>query len=118
MENKILDATELTEEAEPLTPDELIANLLQDLMLDNPPVEIANEFIENFVLIERDETPAILAMIDAPTESVIELLKQVVTTIYNGQLTALDEKGFQFIEGLKKSVKTQLEELAGDTAAG
>jgi hypothetical protein len=113
MKNEILDATELTDEVEPFTPDDLIANLLQDLILDNPPSDIATDFIDCFVLQERDESPAILAMLDAPTESIIELLKQVVTANYNGQIEALDaKKGFEFIEGLKKSVKTQLEELA------
>ncbi len=114
MNDKILDATELTEEGEPLSVDELFVSLLQDMILNNPPDDIATDFIENFVLQERDETPAILAMIDAPTDSVISLLEQVVTANYNGQLAALDAKGFEFIEGLKFAVKTRLEELAGD----
>lgn len=112
MSDKILDESELTEEAEPLTPDELIASLLQDLILDNPPADIATDFIENFVLQERAESPAILAMIDAPTESIIQLLEQVVTANYNGQIEALQVKGAAFIEGLKFEVKTQLENLA------
>ena len=111
MENDILDESELIE-TEPITPDELITNLLQDLILDNSPVEIAREFIGNFVLQERDETPAILAMMDAPTEAILALLKQVVSQGYEAQIQALDTKGASFIEGLKIAVKTQLTELA------
>ncbi len=111
MKNDILDESKLIEN-EPITPDGQVSNVLQDLFLGNPPEDVATEIIENFILCERVEAPAILGLLDAPTETVIELLKKVVTSIYNGQLTALDEKGFEFIEGLKKSVKTQLEELA------
>ncbi len=118
MKNKnILDENELTEQAEPLTPDELIMNLLQDLLTDNPPEEIASEFIENFVLIERDESNAVLAMIDTPTETLVEMLKHVVSQGYETQISALNVRGFSFIEGLKLSVSRQLTELANDTAS-
>ncbi len=112
MENEILDATELTDEAEPLTPDEQISNVLTDLMLNNPPDDVAVEIIENFLLQDRAETPYIAAMIDAPTSEIILLLKQVVSSVYQGQIAALDDKGATFVEGLKFAVKTRLEELA------
>ncbi len=112
MSDEILDESESTDEGEPLTPDELIANLLQDLILNNPPDELAVDFIEGFVLQERDESPAILAMMDAPTETITSLLKDVVTANYNGQIEAINAKGYEFIEGLKLSIKNQLEEIA------
>jgi hypothetical protein len=112
MSDEILNESELTDEAQPMTPDEMIANLLQDLMLDNPPDELAAEFVEDFVLLERAESPAILAMMDAPSDSIAALLKDVVTANYNGQIQAIDEKGYGFIESLKESVKIRLEDLA------
>ncbi len=111
MKNDILDESELIE-AEPITPDELIINLLQDLITDATPDNIATEIIENFVLLERAETPQVLSMLDAPSDSIVEILKQVVAQSYEAQILALDTKGFEFVEGLKISVKTQLEELA------
>jgi hypothetical protein len=114
MENEILDATELTDEDEPMTPDEQIATLITDIALDNAPDEVASEIIENFLLVDRAETPYIAAMIDAPAAEIVDLLKQVVAAAYEGQVAALDARGVLFIEGLKSAVKMQLEKMANN----
>jgi superfamily II RNA helicase len=97
---------------EPMTADELLSHLLEDLILDNEPADLASEFVENFVLRERDETPAILAMFDAPTETLLEMVKTIVEQSYLAQLQIIDERGSKFLESLKAGVKAQMIELS------
>jgi hypothetical protein len=104
--------SEVPEVDEPMSADEWIANLLQDLVLKIPPTESANDFINHFVLQNRVETPQFLAMLDAPTESVIETVKVIIEQSYLAQLQAVDERGQSFLEGLRTAVKSQMTELA------
>jgi hypothetical protein len=99
--------SEVPEVDEPTSAEELVANLLQDLVLDRPPTELANEFV-NFLLQDKPEAPQFLAMLDAPTESVIEMVKSIVEQSYLAQLQAVDERGYKFLDGLKAAVKTQM----------
>ena len=107
---------DLVTESEPLTPDALIANLLQDLITDSGPDDIASEFIDEFVVRDREETAQILAMLETPSETLIELLKGIVGQGYQAQIAALDGRGVQFINGLKFAVKEKMTALASDTA--
>jgi hypothetical protein len=98
---------------DPMTGDELLSHLLEDLVLNNEPTDLANEFIDEFVLRgDRPETPQILAMFDAPTETLVGLVKTMVERSYLAQLQIIDERGHSFLDGLKAAVKTQLTELA------
>jgi hypothetical protein len=101
-----------TEVDEPMTADELLSHLLEDLVLNNEPTDLANEFIDEFVLRERLETPQILAMFDAPTETLVGLVKTMVERSYLAQLQIIDERGHSFLDGLKSEVKNQMLELA------
>ncbi len=97
---------------EPMTADALIMQLLQDLLLDHEPTDLASEFIDEFVLRERPETPQFLAMLDAPIETLVEMVKAIVEQSYLGQLQVIDERGERFLESLKTAVKKQMLELA------
>jgi hypothetical protein len=99
---------------EPMTADELMMHLLEDLIVDNEPSDLASEFIDEFVLRDRVETPAILAMLDAPTGELVEMVKAMIEQSYLGQLQAVDERGERFLESLKAAVKSQMQELAED----
>jgi hypothetical protein len=102
-----------TEVDEPMTADELLSHLLEDLVLDNQPTDLANEFIDEFVLRgDRPETPQILAMLDAPTETLIGMVKTMVERSYLAQLQIIDERGHSFLDGLRSEVKSQMLELA------
>jgi hypothetical protein len=94
---------------EPLTAEELLRNLMQDLVLGNPPDEFATELIEDFIMKDRPETPQVLAMLDGPTETLLSGLKAVVIHSNQTQIEALDRHGPTFIERLKVEVKRQLE---------
>jgi hypothetical protein len=98
---------------EPMTADDLIINLLQDLVSDVNPSNLAADFIENFVLgEERPETPQILAMFDLPVETLVEMVKTIIETSYAAQIQAVNERGHEFLEGLKVAVKVRMLELA------
>jgi hypothetical protein len=104
--------SEVSEIDEPMTADELVIHLLEDLVTDSDPANLATEFVEEFVLRDRLETSAFLAMLDAPTESLIETVKAIIEQSYQAQLQAVDERGHRFLEGLREAVKTQMLELA------
>ena len=113
MSDEILDDP-ILEESEPITPDELIAHLLQDIAADNPPSELAAEFVDGFVLQSRPETGQILSLLEMPTQSLVELLKGVVGQGYQSSVDALDSRGVKFLENLKTEVKGKMTQLAGD----
>jgi hypothetical protein len=105
--------SEVLEVEEPMTADELVVLLLEDLVTDSDPANLATEFIDEFVLRgDRPETSAILAMLDAPSESVVETIKTIIEQGYQAQLRAVDERGYRFLEGLKVEVKAQMQKLA------
>lgn len=115
MRDKILDES-IIEEAELITPDELIAHLVQDIAAGNAPDELADEFIDGFVLQDRPETGQILSLLEMPSESLVGMLKGIVGQGYQSSLDALDSAGVNFLEGLKAEVKKRMTELASDTA--
>lgn len=112
MSDKILDESILDEETEPMTVDELLAHLLQDLISDSPADDVANEFIDDFVLANRSETGQILSLLETPSESLVELLKGIVGQSYQASIVALDERGVNFLEELKSKVRGRMTELA------
>ena len=111
MSEEILDDAQ-TELDEPMTVDELLANAMQDLLLDNEPDDLASEFIDEFVLRDRPETPQILAMFDLPTESLVEMFRSIIEQSYQTQMEAVSERGHKYLESVKAAVKKQLTELA------
>ena len=113
MSDKIL-AESLLEESEPITPDELIGHMLQDIVADNSPSEVAAEFIDDFVLQSWPETGQILSLLEMPTQSLIELLKGFVGQGYQSSLESLDSRGVKFLENLKTEVKRKMTQLARD----
>lgn len=116
MSDKILDES-IIEESEPITPDELITHLLQDLVIGNEPNYLATEFIEEFVLAaNRPETGQILSLLEMPTESLVELLKGVVGQNYQLQIAAIETRGVDFLERMKSNVREQMTRLADDNA--
>ncbi len=105
--------SEVQEEIDPMTPDELQANLIQDLILDNDPNDLASEFIDEFVLRgDRPETSQILMMLEMPTENLVEMMKGLLGQGYQTQLQAVDAHGVRYFENLKAAVKAQMLDLA------
>ena len=115
MSDKILDES-VIEEAEPITPDELINHLVQDIAADNSPDELASEFIDEFILQNREETTQILSLLEMPSDALVGLLKGVVGQGYQLTVEALETRGVTFLENLKAEVKKRMTELASDTA--
>jgi hypothetical protein len=111
-ENTEETQTEVLEVEELMTADELLIHLLEDLVTDSDGANLATEFIEEFVLrAERPETAQFLAMLDAPTESLVEMVKAIIERSYQAQLQAVDERGERFLESLKSEVKKQFSNL-------
>jgi hypothetical protein len=104
--------SEVLEVEEPMTADELLIHLLEDIVTDSKPDNLATEFVENFVLLDRPETPQFLAMLDAPPETLVEMVKTIIEQGYQAQIQAVDERGYRFLEGLKAEVKAQMLKLA------
>jgi hypothetical protein len=104
--------SEVLEVEEPMTADELLIHLLEDLVADSDPADLATEFVENFVLRDRPETPQFLAMLNAPPETLVEMVKTIIEQSYQAQLQAVDERGYRFLEGLRVAVKKQMLKLA------
>jgi hypothetical protein len=100
------------EASEPLSAEELLRNLLQDLILDNPTEDLAGEFVEEFILQDRAETPHMVAMMDAPSEALVEALKAVVVESSQKQLQALELKGVRFVDQLKADIRKRMEAVA------
>ncbi len=111
MKAKIEEIEEIKNE-EPLTAEELLGNALRDLITDTEPDELVTEFIQDFVLIERSETPQILALFEMPTETVLQMFETVCQQSYEAQQEAIKNNGTAFIEKLKAELKRQLQELA------
>ncbi len=109
-------AEPVVEELEAITPDELIAHLVQDIAAGSSPDALADEFIDGFVLQSRPETAQILSLLEMPSDGLVGLLKGLVGQSYQSSLDALDAGGVKFIEGLKAEVKKRMTELARDTA--
>lgn len=116
MSKDVLEESIVTEAAEPITPDELIAHLVQDIVAGSSPDELADEFIDSFILQDRAETGQILSLLEMPSESLVGMLKGVVGQSYQASVAALDSGGVKFLEGLKAEVKKRMTELASDTA--
>lgn len=115
MNDTILNDDLLTEN-EPLSPDGLIANLLQDLNADCGPDAIADEFIEEFVLSDRPEASQVMEMLEMPSYTLVEMLKAMVGLGYEAQIEKLDAQGVQFLDRVKSAVKEKMTTLASDTA--
>ncbi len=113
MSDKILDES-IIDEAEPPTPDEIFAHLIQDIATGNAPEELADEFIDGFVLQDRAETGQMLSLLEMPSESLVGILKGIVGQGYQTSIDALDSSGVHFLEGLKAEVKKRMTELASD----
>ncbi len=113
---KTENVTETVEIAsEPRPADEWIHVALSDLVLNNSPSDLVGEFIDDFILIDRPETPQILQMLEMPTANLIELLRGLMAQGYQTQITALDGHGASFIENLKAELKKQLTELSAES---
>jgi hypothetical protein len=98
---------------EPMSPNELLMNIIQDLVVNANPNDVGTEFIAEFVLQgERPETAQILQMLDLPAETLVEMMQGVLEQSYQTQLQALNTHGATYFEGLKAAVKTQMTELA------
>lgn len=106
------EGTGTVENAEPLSPDQLLMNLLEDLISDGPPEEVASEFVEEFVLKARPEAVQILAMLDAPSSTVVEILKGVLTEAFHTHIRELDSKGATFLDRVKAEVRSQMQAAA------
>lgn len=115
MRDQILNESVL-EESAPMTADEMVSHVLQDVVLDNSPDDLADEFINEFVLQDRPETTQILSLLETPSETLVGVLKGICGQSYQAQLDALDLRGVSFLEKLKNEIGEKMTTLAADTA--
>ena len=111
MNNEISEESEVAIET-PLTAEELMASFLQDLVLNNDPNLLANDFINEFVLTDRPETTQILAMLEMPIESLMDMVKQIIEQGYQTQQECLANHGIFYLEGLKAAIRERMTTLA------
>ncbi len=111
MSEKDLEADEVAIET-PMDANELMVNFLKDIVLNEDPNLLASDFIDEFVLQDKPETSQILAMFEIPTENLIEMVKGLIEESYQMQIQSVNNHGFQYLEGLKAAVKTQMTEIA------
>lgn len=112
MKDEIIEG--VVEERELMTPDEMVVHVLEDIVGGNPPNDVADEFIEDFVKAGRPETDQILLLLDAPSDVIAGQLKVVVAQGYQAQLAAIDSRGIAFLDSLKAVLRSRLAELAED----
>ncbi|MFT3745075.1 MAG: hypothetical protein QM785_12380 [Pyrinomonadaceae bacterium] len=110
MGDEILNAEVIEESL--LTPNELLAYLLEDLIAGRPADDVAWHIIDDFILAEREETPQILAMLEMDSATLAPLLKTIALQVHQEALNAIDGRGVAFIDELKSSVKSHLSEVA------
>ena len=110
MSEEILD--EIEEVEEPMSANELLANLLKDLVLNEEPDILATDFVEEFVIPGRPEASQILTVLEMPTENLIETVKGLIAESFQAQNQAVDDHGIQYLDGLKAAVRAQMTELA------
>lgn len=112
METENTEIEDLETDDEIPTTDGLFVNALQDLILGNKPDELVTEFINDFVLVERPETPQILALFEMPNETIVQTFEGFCQHSFEVQKEAIRNNGAAFIEKLKFELKHQLEDLA------
>jgi hypothetical protein len=95
-----------------LTPEELIAQLVTDITTNSAPDDLVEDFIDNFVTVERPETAQLLGLLDGAPESVVELLKTYLATSYQAGVSALDTNGVAFLRSLKERLTLRMTQLA------
>lgn len=106
-----------TEQApELLTPDQLIAHLIEDIVADNSVDDLADEFINDFVTVDRPETLQILSMLESSPETLIGILKAYMAQGFDASTAALDQRGAIFINSLQIAVRSRMVELADDAS--
>jgi len=116
MRDKILNLEILDENQtdfdEPRTLDELIVVLIQDVVINNNPNELASEFMEDFVKLFRPEATQVLTMLETPAEGLVVMVKTLLEQSYIAQLQGVDNHGLQYFKKLKAEIKKQMTDLA------
>lgn len=97
-----------------LTPEQLIAHLVEDIVSNNSADDLAEEFITDFVTVERPETSQILSMLESPPETLVGILKAYVGQSFDASIIALDERGASFISSLQTAVRNRMTKLADE----
>lgn len=112
-DDAILDEQLLSEEGdEPVTLEDLILHLVEDLTAGVGAGAIADEFVTEFVQAGRPETDQVLMLLDQPTPILVVALKALVQQTHEAAIMAIDTKGPAFADDLKEAVKVRLKELA------
>ncbi len=108
MSKETVKELEQTEVVEPMLIDELLAHAVQDAIAGDTPDALTNEFFDEFVSQNREETPQILMILDMPNETIIEMLVQ-------SQLQAVEmlkQNAPKFLNELRNLVNLRLAEMA------
>jgi hypothetical protein len=107
MNDEILETEELTEEGEPLTPDSLLTQLVADCLQDEPAEILAEEFVKQFVETNRPETPQILAILDLPDATILDVFAQMQAQT----LEQLQTKAPAYLAQLRVEIAGRIAEL-------
>ena len=102
------------ETVEPMTIEELVAQLVSDIVSGNNADALAEEFVTSFVINDRPETKQVLEMLEMPSATLVESLKAFVGQSYQESIISLNGRGVAFLDELRSGIKTRLTKLAAD----
>jgi hypothetical protein len=106
-EKQILEPQE-AENNEPLTVDELLSHVMQDIASGESASLAADEFFDEFVYRNRSEVQQILLLLDMPTETVVQGLVEI-------QLQGIEitrQNAPHYLNELRSEVKSRLAQMA------
>lgn len=78
-------ATTETEDGanEPMQPEQLFPIMMQDIMNDEDPEALADDFFEQFVDASRPEAAHIIGLLDLPNETIFQLVANMQAQTFN-----------------------------------
>ena len=92
---------------EPLSLQELLAHAVQDVTLGESAEFVADEFFDEFVYQNREETSQILMMLDMPNETIIDALVQTQQQAFETQ----KQNAPKYLDDLRREIQIRLAEM-------
>ena len=92
---------------EPLSLQELLSHAVQDVTQGESAEFIADEFFDEFVYQNREETSQILMMLDMPNETIIDALVQTQQQAFETQ----KQNAPKYLDDLRREIQIRLAEM-------
>lgn len=96
------------EQTEPMQMEQLFPLLMQDIVNDEDPEALADDFFEHFVEPNRPEAAQIINLLDLPDETIFQLIAQMQAQT----MTAFMSNAPNYLAKLRKVIGTRLAERA------